>query len=57
VANFQGTFALTNSTITGNKAKQRGGGVYNGAPFNFTNSGNTFSGNSAAAGPNYYPSF
>jgi len=48
VENFNGTVNLTNTTISGNVTDSRGGGIYNQAALNVTNS--TITGNSTTGG-------
>lgn len=53
---FNGYFKLTDSAVTGNKAVNKGGGVFNsGDAYEFVSSGNSFSRNSAPYGPNSFP--
>jgi hypothetical protein len=55
VANIDGYLVLSDSAVTGNKASDRGGGVFNnfGATLNNTNS--SIAKNKAANGADVYP--
>jgi hypothetical protein len=55
VANISGYFKLNGSVVSGNKAGDRGGGVFASDAASFVNSGNSFSKNSASYGPNIFP--
>jgi hypothetical protein len=53
ISNF-GTLSLADSTVSGNHANDRGGGIYNGATGTGTLTKSTVSANTAAIGPGIY---
>ncbi|HKA31643.1 MAG TPA: CSLREA domain-containing protein [Candidatus Binatia bacterium] len=55
VANIDGYFKLADSTVTGNKANDRGGGVFNNAGATFVASNSTIAKNKAPNGADVYP--
>jgi hypothetical protein len=55
VANLDGYFKLADSTVTGNKANDRGGGVFNNAGATFVASNSTIAKNKAPNGADVYP--
>lgn len=55
VANIGGYFKLADSTVTGNKANDRGGGVFNNAGATFVASNSTIAKNKAPNGADVYP--
>jgi predicted outer membrane repeat protein len=55
VANLDGYFKLADSTVTGNKANDRGGGVFNNAGATFVASNSIIAKNKAPNGADVYP--
>ncbi len=55
VANIRGYFKLADSTVSGNKASDRGGGVFNHDGASFTYSNSTIAKNKAPNGADVYP--